>query len=131
MVLLSLGQSCMFTLNKPKQTLPIIATFAHVNYVMRQKNQHITVPYHCLGRKLQRGNRISFKNAPQLCLGYNPLTFAIIVSSDIMYMRDYCRTCKLNGMIEHSLSDRACVESFEYRIGYLATFVPVGSMYRA
>ena len=33
-------------------------------------------------------------------------------------------------MIEHSLSDHACVAWFEYRIGYLATLVPVGSMHR-
>ena len=35
------------------------------------------------------------------------------------------------GIIEHSLSDRACVAWFEYGIGYLATLVPVGSMHRA
>ena len=32
-------------------------------------------------------------------------------------------------MIERSLSDRACAAWFEYRIGYLATLVPVGSMH--
>ena len=43
----------------------------------------------------------------------------------------YSQACKLNGMIEHSLSDRACVAWFKYHIGYLATLVPVGSMHRA
>ena len=32
------------------------------------------------------------------------------------------------GLVEHSLSDRACVAWFEYRIGYLATLIPAGSM---
>ena len=35
------------------------------------------------------------------------------------------------GIIEQFLSDRACVAWFEYRIGYLATLVPVGSIHRA
>ena len=46
-----------------------------------------------LGRKLQRGNRNTLQNAPQLCLGYSPLTSAItraiIVSPNIMNMRDF------------------------------------------
>ena len=62
---------------------------------------------------------------------------AVRVYNDLMGQRT---NTKLNwlvynvgsyGIIEHSLSDRACVAWFEYRIGYLATLVPVGSMLRA
>ena len=34
------------------------------------------------------------------------------------------------GIIVDSLSDRACVAWFDYRIGYIATPVPVGSLHR-
>ena len=45
--------------------------------------------YYKLGRKLQRGNRNKLQNASQLCLGYSPLTSAIMVSPNIMNMRDF------------------------------------------
>ena len=35
------------------------------------------------------GNGNKLQNAPQLCLGYSPPTSAIIVSPNIMYMRDF------------------------------------------
>ena len=47
------------------------------------------LPYSKLGRKLQRGNRNKLQNARQLCLGYSPLTSAIIVSPNMMYKRDF------------------------------------------
>ena len=63
---------------------------------------------------------------------------AVRVYNDLTGQRT--NTAKLNwlvyivgsyGIIEHSLSDRVCVAWFEYRIGYLASLVPVGSMHRA
>ena len=41
------------------------------------------------GNKITTGNRNKLQNAPQPCLGYSPLTSAIIVSPNIMYMRDF------------------------------------------
>ena len=193
------------------------------------------------GKKITKRESKQASNAPQLCLGYSPLTSAIIVSPTIINMRDFvlwiahyspekwlhnwiatgpnkskkltrrtspahtthgaqvrinptyvvfysnfaayilCRrykpceflglvwtdcwdnksdyditspatsvyndlmgqrtnTAKLNWLvynvgsyriIEHSLCDRAYVAWLEYRIGYLATLAPVGSMHRA
>ena len=63
---------------------------------------------------------------------------AVRVLNDLMGQRT--NTAKFNWLvynvgsyriIEHSLSEGACVTWFEYRIGYLATLVPVGSMHRA
>ena len=41
------------------------------------------------GNKITTGNGNKLQNAPQLCLGYSPLASAIIVSPNIMYMRDF------------------------------------------
>ena len=95
------------------------------------------------GNEITTGNGNKLQNAPQLCLGCS-LTSAIIVSPNIMYMRDFvlwiarrrstCLKCPnrstnqhLNwlvynvgsyGIIVHSLSDCACVAWFYCRIGY-------------
>ena len=62
---------------------------------------------------------------------------AVRVSNDLMGQRT--NTAKLNwlvhnvgsyGIIVHSLSDRACVVWFDYRIGYLATPVSIESLHR-
>ena len=39
--------------------------------------------------KITIGNGNKLQNAPQLCLGYSSLTSAIIVSPNVMYMRDF------------------------------------------
>ena len=58
--------------------------------------------------------------------GHNPW-----LAKSRMFGETFSRACKLDGMIKLSLSDRACDAWFEFRIGYLATLVPVGSVLRA